>query len=607
MGKVIGIDLGTTNSCVAIVEDGTPVVIPNKAGYKITPSVIAITASGKRLIGHAAKRQAITNPTNTVFSAKRFIGRQFDSPTVQSALISSPFELVEGPHKDVRIKLHSKVYSIPEVQAMLLTEMRKIAEDHTGETVEKAVITVPAYFRDPQRQATKDAGLIAGLDVIRIINEPTSAALVYGYGKHVQNKKIAVYDLGGGTFDISILEINEGVYEVITSNGDTFLGGEDFDSRIMEWLLDEFYQEHGLDLRDDKMAIQRLKDAAETAKISLSTVLETEINLPFIATDGNQQPLHLQKKLTRDDLEEMVEDLVERTVDICTRALRDAQLRVEDVDSVLLVGGQTRMPMVQKSVAAFFQTSPLKNINPDKAVALGAAIQGNMLVESKGQNMLLLDLTPHALGIRITGGYFKEIISKDSPIPISKSHVFTTEADYQEAVRIVVVQGKGSESNDNVTLGEFTLTDIKRAQRGETRIKVFFELDADGTLKVSARDMDTGQQQSITVSAYSYLTETEIQGMIEDHREYALEQEYDEMLGQVRSNVQSTVYYIDMVLPALEPHFKQSNESMVALKKIQSVVENAKAALENNDLEKLVKLQEYLKTTKEILQKAAGE
>ena len=423
MSIVIGIDLGTTNSCVAFIDDGVPKVIPNKSGYKITPSVVAITPSGKRLIGYAAKRQAITNPTNTVFAAKRYIGRSFESPIVQSAQISCPFEMVEGPNKDIRIKLQNKVYSIPEIQAMVLAEMRKVAEEHVGQTVDKAVITVPAYFKDPQRQSTKDAGTIAGLDVIRIINEPTAAALAYGYGK-ITNKKIAIYDLGGGTFDISILEINDGVYEVLTSNGDTFLGGEDFDSRIMEWLLDEFYQEHGIDLRDDKMAIQRLKDAAENAKISLSSVNDTEINLPFIATSSQQQPLHLQKSLSREDLEEMVEDLIERTIDICSKAVRDSQLRREEIDSVLLVGGQTRMPLVQDAVTEFFQNAPQKSLNPDEAVALGAAIQGNMLVESKSQSMLLLDLTPHSLGIAITGGYFKEIISKDSPIPISKSHIF---------------------------------------------------------------------------------------------------------------------------------------------------------------------------------------
>ncbi len=606
MSNVIGIDLGTTNSCVAYIDEGVPVVIPNKSGYKITPSVVAITASGKRLIGYAAKRQAITNPTNTVFSAKRLVGRNFDSPSVQSAMISSPFELVEGPHKDVRVQLHGKVYSVPEIQSMILAEMAKIAEEHLGQPVKKVVITVPAYFKDPQRQATKDAGAIAGLDVIRIINEPTAAALAYGFGKSI-NKKVVVYDLGGGTFDISILEINEGVYEVVTSNGDTFLGGEDFDSRVMEWLLDEFYQEHELDLREDKMAIQRLKDAAETAKISLSTVSETEINLPFISTDDKQEPLHLHKKLTRTDLEEMVEDLVERTIDISSRALRDAQLRAEDIDTILLVGGQTRMPMVQNAVTEFFQNTPQKSLNPDEAVALGAAIQGNMLLESKSQNMLLLDLTPHPLGIAITGGYFKEIISKDSPIPISKSHIFTTEIDYQETARIVVLQGEADAATENTVLGEFTLSNLKRALRGETRIKVFFELDADGTLKVSARDMDTGEQQSITVSAYSYLTDKEIQGMIEDNREYALEQEYDDQLSRVRSNVESMVYYIETVMPNLADQFDKSEESRKAFDRIRKVVGTAKSAIESEDLQQMVELETYLKKTREILSNATRE
>lgn len=603
MAKVIGIDLGTTNSCVAYIEDGVPVVVPNKAGYKITPSIVAITASGKRLIGHAAKRQAITNPTNTVYGAKRFIGRLFDSPSVQSAIIACPFEMVEGENHDVRIVLHNKPYAIQEIQAMLLAELRKVAEQHTGETIEKAVITVPAHFKDPQRQATKDAGAIAGLDVIRIINEPTAAALAYGFGKTI-HKKVAVYDLGGGTFDISIMEINDGVYEVITSNGDTFLGGEDFDNRIMEWLLDTFQEESGVDLRDDKMAIQRLKDAAESAKISLSTVTETEINLPFLATDDRQQPLHLQQVLTRADLEEMVEDLVERTVEICDRAMRDAQLRVDEIDTILLVGGQTRMPLVQKSVSDFFQCAPQKSLNPDEAVALGAAIQGNMLVEEQGQGTLLLDLTPHALGLAITGGYFKEIISKDSPIPISKSHIFTTETDYQESVRILVLQGEGKDSAENVVLGEFTLTDIKRAPRGETRIKVFFDLDADGTLKVSARDMETGQQQSITVSAYSYLTDNEIQHMIDDNREYELEQEQNEMLSQVRGSVETLAEFVETRLPRLRQRFGKSSQNQEAITRIETVLQSARSALAENSVERLVEVEGYLKKTQEILKQS---
>ena len=601
MTHVIGIDLGTTNSCVSFIDDGVPVVIPNKSGYKITPSVVAITASGKRLIGHAAKRQAITNPTNTVFGAKRFVGRLFNSAAVQSAKISCAFELDEGPHEDVRINLHGKQYSIPEIQAMVLTEMRKIAEEHTGEKIEKAVITVPAHFNDPQRQATKDAGAIAGLEVIRIINEPTAAALAYGYRK-AMSKKIVVYDLGGGTFDVSVMEINDNVYEVITSNGDTFLGGEDFDNRIMEWLLDEFYQDYGIDLRDDKLAIQRLKDAAETAKISLSTVTETEINLPFISTDSKQEPLHLQKALTREELEEMVEDLIDRTVEICSRAMRDTSLHVDDIDSVLLVGGQTRMPMVQEAVNEFFQNIPLKSLNPDEAVAQGAAIQASMLTEQQDQSALLLDLTPHALGIAITGGYFKEIISKDTPIPISKSHVFTTEIDFQETVRITILQGESVNTEENTLLGEFVMNDIKRAPRGETRIKVFFDLDADGTLKVSARDMDTGQQQSITVSAYSYLTDSEISMMIEDNREYALEQEYDDMLNNVRSNVESMVFYIESSMPSIESQFTGSTEKDQALDRIKAIVESARKALDENDVERLVEISPHLKKTREILQ-----
>ncbi len=606
MSIVIGIDLGTTNTCVAHIEDGVPIVTPNKSGYKITPSVVAITPSGKRLIGHAAKRQAITNPTNTVFAAKRFIGRPFNSPQVQSALISCPFQLVEGEHGDVRVKLNEKIYSAQEIQSMILGEMKAIAEEYMGEAVDKAVITVPAYFKDPQRQSTRDAGRIAGLDVIRILNEPTAAALAYGL-KAEGNKKIAVYDLGGGTFDISILEISEDVYEVITSNGDTFLGGEDFDSRIMEWLLDEFFQEYGIDLREDKMAIQRLKDAAETAKISLSSSSETEINLPFITTDGNQQPLHLQKDLSRDELEEMVEDLVERTIDICTKALQDGSLHVDAIDDIVLIGGQTRMPMVQNAVSDFFGKMPSKNINPDEAVALGAAIQGEMLTREGGDKSLLLDLTPHPLGIAITGGYFKEIIAKDTPIPVSKSHIFTTETDYQESVRIIAQQGQGEDIEDKIILGEFILDDIKRAQRGETRIKIFFDLDADGTLKVSARDMDTGEQQAITVSAYNYLTDNEIQDMIDDNREYALEQEYDNMVSKVQENVSSILNYIQNTLPALEQHFKGNEKNEAALKNIKQILAKANDALEKKDVEKLVELETFLLKTQSLIKNAIGE
>jgi len=608
MARVIGIDLGTTNTCVAYVEDGMPTIISNKAGYKITPSVVAITPSGKRLVGHAAKRQALTNPSNTVFAAKRLIGRSWDSPSVQAALISSPFDLVEGPNKDVRVKLHGKIYSIPEIQAMILSEMRRIAEEYIKEPVEKAVVTVPAYFKDAQRQATKDAGRIAGLDVIRIVNEPTAAALAYGYGKSM-HKKIAVYDLGGGTFDISVLEINEGVYEVLTSNGDTFLGGEDFDSRIMEWVLDEFYQDYGIDLREDKMAIQRLKDAAESAKISLSTVQETEINLPFIATDDKKQPLHIQKKITREDLEGMVEDLIERTIDICARALRDANLKPEDLDSVLLVGGQTRMPLIQARVTDFFQNAPYKTLNPDEAVSLGAAIQGNMLLESQEQSTLLLDLTPYNLGIMVAGGYFKEIIPKDSPIPISKSHMFTTESDFQEKVRVVVVQGGGSKGEgegdeESAVLGEFILEDIKRAPRGETKIKVFFELDSNGVLKVSARDMDTSKQQTISLSAYSYLTEKEIRGMIEDSRGYTLEQEADELMQGVRFNIEKTLTSIAEMLPKLEGYFNSSEDNRLALEKIRNLISSADEALRTDNRERMVELEEYLKRTEGILKAA---
>ncbi len=605
--NVIGIDLGTTNSCVATVIDGVPQVLPNKAGYKVMPSVVAITSAGKKLIGHPAKRQAITNPQNTVFAAKRLIGRSFDSSVVQSFKITAPFEITRGPANDPRVKLMDRTYSIPEIQALILSELKAIAEEFTDSQISKAVITVPAYFKETQRHATKDAGVIAGLDVIRVINEPTAAALAYGYGKNI-DQRVVVYDLGGGTFDISILEIHGGMYEVMTSNGDTFLGGEDFDDRIMEWLLEEFMEETGIDLRKDSMAIQRLKEAAETAKMNLSTVTETEINLPFITTNSTGDPMHLKRMLTRRQYEEMTSDLVERTIEICSIALKDAGLATSDIDAVLLVGGMTRMPKVQEAVESFFGIQPLKSINPEEVVAIGAAIQGSMLLEQDSPKSLLLDLTPHSLGIEISGGLYKEIIPKDSPIPISKSHIFTTEKDYQDSVHIVVLQGQDEKSGEQVLLGEFILKDIKKAPRGDVKIKVFFDMDADGTLTVSARDLDTNAEQSIVVSSYGYLSQKEVAGMIEYNREYLLEREQEDMLMRMVYNVKNVLAEIDKYMPTLEEMLSGSvsPKKEEARDRIQMLVGKAKEAIQNDDLDTLATLEAPLVKALDIIKRAIG-
>src|SRR5215467_4280096 len=447
--KVIGIDLGTTNSCVAVVEDGTPSVIPNRGGYKTTPSMVAIAENGKRLVGHIAKRQAITNAENTVYAAKRLIGRKWGSAAVRSSLEIMPYRIVEGPHDDVRIMLRDQVFSVPEVAAYILQEMKLISEEYLGEEVQKAVVTVPAYFNDGQRQATKDAGRIAGLDVIRIINEPTAAALAYGFGRNIE-RKVAVYDLGGGTFDISILEIGNGVFEVISTAGDTFLGGEDFDKRVMDWLVFGFQKDHKIDLRKDKMALQRLKDVAEKAKCELSSLKETEINLPFIISTGKNEALHLQRTLTRDKLNE-------RTIGICKKTLEEAEIGKSDIQDVILVGGMTRMPKVQELVAEFFAQDPCKGVHPDEVVALGASIQGSALLDEKN-DVLLLDVTPHSLGIMIVGGYFHKLIEQNTTVPTSKSHVFTTVKDNQTSVKILVLQGEAERAEENELLGEFILS-----------------------------------------------------------------------------------------------------------------------------------------------------
>ncbi len=592
--RVIGIDLGTTNSCVAIVENGTPIVIPNRGGYKTTPSQVAITESGKRLVGHIAKRQAITNAEHTVYAAKRLIGRKWNSPPVKQAMESCSYKLIEGPHDDVRIELRGQPYSIPEISAYVLQEMKMIAEEHLGGPIEKAVVTVPAYFNDGQRQATKDAGKIAGLDVIRIINEPTAAALAYGFGKNLE-RKVAVYDLGGGTFDISILELGNGVFEVISTAGDTFLGGEDFDKRIIDWLVFGFAKEHHIDLRRDKMALQRLKDVAEKAKCELSSAKEAEINLPFIISkDG--EALHLQRTLTREKLEELTEDLVEKTVSICRKTLAEADIEKAAIEDVILVGGMTRMPRVQAEVAKFFGMEPCKGVHPDEVVALGAGIQGAALIQTDS-DMLLLDVTPHSLGIMIIGGYFHKLIPQNTTVPTTASHIFTTVKDNQTSVKILVLQGESDRAEENELLGEFILTGLRRAPKGEVEIEVQFEISADGIVSVSAKDQETGLKQAITVTATSGLTEDEIRRMVEESRDYLMDQKVNEEFEKQKQAAEKLVDEIEALFPRVEQAIAGSDFGQDAIKKARSVIERARQGIQARDAQAVVDSTEALNRT----------
>ena len=517
MSRVIGIDLGTTNSCVSIIENGQPSVIPNAGGYKTTPSMFAVTQDGKRLVGHLAKRQAITNSKQTIYAAKRLIGRRFDDGEVQRSIELCPYSIVRGQNDDPRIEVGGKVFTVTEISAVILKEMKRVAEEYLGESVREAVITVPAYFNDAQRQCTKDAGRISGLEVLRIVNEPTAAAMSYGFGKNV-DEKIAVYDLGGGTFDISILELGDGVLEVLATAGDTFLGGEDFDRRVVNHLIETFEETEGIDLRQDAMALQRLKDAAEKAKCDLSQRETAEINLPFIASDANG-PRHLSIELTRNSLEGLVHDIVQGTLKTVEQCVKDAGLEPGSIDQVILVGGQTRMPLVQQAVADYFGKRPHKGVNPDEVVAVGAAIQGDVLV-NKDESMLLLDVTPLSLCIATFGGHFAKLIERNTTVPVRKSHIFTTTRDNQSAVKIRVLQGESEQAIENDLLGEFILTGIRQAPKGEPEVEVVFDIDANGIVSVAARDLETSKEQSITVNATGTLDETEIQQIIEENELY---------------------------------------------------------------------------------------
>lgn len=603
MAKAIGIDLGTTNSVVAVVQGGEPVVIPNQEGMRTTPSIVAFTEKGERLVGQIAKRQAITNPENTIFSIKRLMGRKYNSPEVAHAKKRLPYKIVEAANGDAHVEIRGKRYSPPEISAMILQKLKDAAEDYLGEKVTDAVITVPAYFDDSQRQATKDAGKIAGLNVLRIINEPTAAALAYGMDKK-KEEKIAVYDLGGGTFDISVLEIGEGVIEVRSTNGDTYLGGDDFDLKIIDWMVEEFKKDQGIDLKNDKMALQRLKEAAERAKIELSTAMETEINLPFITADATG-PKHLLMKLSRAKFEQLTGDLIEKTIGPCRNALSDANMSASTIDEVLLVGGQTRTPKVQQTVQSFFGKEPNKSVNPDEVVAVGAAIQGAVL-KGDVKEVLLLDVTPLSLGIETLGGIFTKIIERNTTIPTKKSQVFSTAADNQPAVTIKICQGEREMASDNKLLGNFELIGIPPAPRGVPQIEVTFDIDANGILHVSAKDLGTGKEQSIRITASSGLSDDEIKKMMRDAEAHAEEDKKKKQLVEAKNEADTLIYSVEKSMKDYGDKLNETEKREIndAIEKCRKAKDTATDAAEvKSSIENLMKVSHKLA---EHIYKAAG-
>ncbi len=580
MEKVIGIDLGTTNSCVSVVEGGEPIVIPNAEGARTTPSMVAITESGERLVGQIAKRQVVTNPENTVFAVKRLIGRKFNSAEIQDAAKRLPFNISQAKNGDAWVMIDGKDYSPQEISAIVLKKMKETAEDYLGEEVSEAVVTVPAYFNDAQRQATKDGGKIAGLNVLRIINEPTAAALAYGLDKDSGGEKIAVFDLGGGTFDISILELGEGIFEVLSTNGDTYLGGEDFDQRIVENLIDRFKEETGVDLTSDKMALQRLREAAEKAKCELSPSLETDINLPFITADESG-PKHLNVRITKSQLEAMVSDLIDRVEPPCKMAIEDAGLSADQIDQVILVGGMTRMPRIQEKVREIFGKEPDSGVNPDEVVAIGAAIQG-AIIKGDVKDVLLLDVTPLSLGVETKGGIFTKIITKNTTVPTKKSMIFSTAVDNQPSVHVHVLQGERELSKDNKTLGRFELVGIPPAPRGVPQIEVSFEIDTNGIVHVAARDLGTGKEQSIRITAASGLSDDEIESIISEAEEHEEEDKRIKELVELKNQGEGLIYTTQNSLGEFGDRLEEDDRNL-----IQERVDEAKEAVKGDDVEEI--------------------